>query len=383
MKKIILRIVLIFLILIALAAVYTFLFPLEGKVKAFDAPETQGYTGDFAENEKLADVSELSLDGYARPETILYRDGYLYSSVHGQLLRTAEDGSGTELIYDSKDGETLGFTFDGDGNIIFTDPRFEGKTPGVFKVNPEDAKAGKSVKATPVCTEIDGEKLSCPDAVTVAENGIIYFTDAHEFSPVEYKDADLAFEYEAYYHSSNGKVCAYDPKSGKAWVVASGFSGANGIDLSFDGKYLYVCETMEYCVWRIPIDTRDGVKGDGAELFLSNLPGCVDNLTRGQDGRYWVGLVSQRNPSWDEMLGGTMKRIIYLRYNEIPDTGSREATPETGVAAAFAFDDEGNIEDFIMATDSRFLKTTGVCETENRLYLHGNNYAGVMGFLEK
>lgn len=41
------------------------------------------------------------------------------------------------------------------------------------------------------------------------------------------------------------------------------------------------------------------------------------------------------------------------------------------------------IEEFIMAEDSRFHKTTGVCETGDRLYLHGNNYAGAIGYIDK
>lgn len=379
MKKVFLRIIVILLILTAAAAAYIFLFPMDGKVKCFNSPVSHGYIGDFAENNALSDLSTISLDGESRPETILYRDGYLYSSVHGRLLKTAEDGSGTEILFDSENGETLGFDFDADGNIIFCDVRFEGTTPGIYKAD----LSGDQVIVTPLCTEVEGKKLSCPDALTVAENGIIYFSEALEFSPVKYRTADLAFQYEAYYHSSNGKVCAYDPSTGESWVVASGFSGANGITLSFDQKYLYVCETMEYSIWRIPVDTRNGSKGNGAELFLSNLPGYVDNLNRGLDGKYWVGLVSPRTDSWDAMLGNTLLRTVFLRFSEIPDTGSRENMPQTGIAAVFSFDDSGCIRDFLMARDSEYHHVTGVCETDSRLYLHGNNYTGYIGYLEK
>lgn len=375
MKKVLLRIFAVLLIIIAAAAVCTFAFPMEGKVKAFDSPALQGYTGDFAENSALADLSYISLDGYVCPETVLSRDGYLYSSVHGKLLRTAEDGSGTELLYESADGETIGFDFDSDGNIIFCDSRFEGTTPGIYKAD----LSVSPVAVTPLCTEVEGEKLSCPDALAVADNGIIYFSDATHFSPVRYRDANLAFQYEAYYHSSNGKVCAYNPATGEAWVVASGFSGANGIAVSYDQQYLYLCETMEYCVWRIPVETRGGTKGSGAELFLSNLPGCVDNLNRGQDGRYWVGLVSARDPSWDAMLGSTFLRTILLRYSKPADV----FMPEKGTAAVFAFDDTGAVKAFLMAENTEYHHVTGACETAARLYLHSNNHTGKIGYLEK
>lgn len=378
-KKVIRGIAIALLLIAAALAVYTFLFPLDGKVTAFDAPASNGYTGDFEKNDELKDLSFIDMGGYVRPETVIEREGFLYSSTHGCLIKTAEDGSGTELIYESENGETIGFDFDADGNIIFCDPRFGGNEPGIFKA---DLSGGEAV-VTVLCTEINGERLSCPDAVAVSPDGIIYFSDATEFSPVEYENADLAFQYEAYYHSSNGRVCAYDPASGESWVVASGFSGANGIAVSFDGKYLYLCETMEYSIWRIPADLRDGSKGNGAELFLSDLPGYVDNLNRGLDGKYWVGFVSPRTASWDKMLSNTILRTIFLRYSGIEDTGTPEMMPEAGTGAVFAFDDEGNIKAFYMAENIEYHHITGVCETEDRLYFHSNNYTGRIGYLEK
>ena len=375
MKKIILRILIVVLALIAAAAICFFLIPTEARVTAFRAPESQGYTGSFAENSALAEPGEISLDGFRRPETVLYRDGALYSSVHGQLLRTAEDGSGTELLYDTQGGETLGFDFDADGNIIFCDVRAGGTTPGIFKAD----LSGEQVTVTPLCTELGGRPLRCPDALAVAADGIIYFSDATEFSAVDHGSADMAFQYEAYYHSSEGRVCAFDPATGEVWVVADGFSGANGIALSFDEKYLYVNETMEYCIWRIPVGTRNGSKGNGAELFLSNLPGCVDNLTRGLDGRYWVGLVSERSPDWDRMLGSTFLRTVLLRCSKPAEV----VMPEKGTAAAFAFDDSGRIVAFLMARDSSHHHITGVCETGTRLYLHSNDLTGVIAYKDK
>lgn len=377
MKKTLLRILLILLCLIGLAAVYTFLFPLEGEVKAYRSPVSEGYTGDFAANDALGSLGRISLDGYTRPETVLYRDGYLYASCHGQLIRTAAGGSGSELLFDSENGETVGFDFDADGNIIFCDVRFAGTTPGIYKLDMTNGEV------TPLCTEVEGEKLRCPDAVAVADDGILYFSEATEFSPVKYKNATYAFQYECYYHSSHGKVCAYDPKTGESWVLAGGFSGANGICVSFDGQYLYVCETMEYSIWRIPVTARHAEKGNGAELFLSNLPGCVDNLNRGQDGRYWVGLVSPRTVGWDEMLGSVALRKILLRYSTVPDPSDPATAAPTGTAAVFAFDDAGNTCTFLMGGNNDYHSVTGATETEDRLYLHGNNYAGCIAYIDR
>lgn len=367
------------MLLLAALAVYTFCFPLAGKVKSFTPPVSEGYTGDFAENDALSDIEYIDLGGYCRPETIIERDGYLYASVHGKIIRTKFRGNPVEVVVDSPEGETLGFDFDADGNIIFTDPRYGGTTPGIYKA---DISAEDTV-ITPLCTEVDGKALTCPDAVTVSSDGIIYFSDATEYSPVDYNNANLAFQYESYYHSSNGRVCAYNPATDESWTVAGGFSGANGVALSFDEKYLYLCETMEYSIWRIPVDIRNGVKGDGAELFLSNLPGYVDNLNRGLYGRYWVGLVSPRTPSWDDMLPSVFLRKIFLRYNEIADTGAQELMPETGVGAVFSFDDKGEILEFYMSGDTEYHNITGAYETYTDLFLHSNNYTGKIGYIKR
>ena len=80
------------LIILGALAAYTFIFPLDGKVRAYDAPVTEGYTGDFEKNDVLENLEYIDMGGYYRPETIIERDGYLYSSTHGYLIKTAEDG---------------------------------------------------------------------------------------------------------------------------------------------------------------------------------------------------------------------------------------------------------------------------------------------------
>ena len=90
------------------------------------------------------------------------------------------------------------------------------------------------------------------DAVVVAPDGTIYFTDAStRFSPAQWGGTFGASLLDIMEHSATGRVLAYDPATGKTRIVAHGLSFANGIALSSDGHTLFVNETGRYRIWKI------------------------------------------------------------------------------------------------------------------------------------
>ena len=98
--------------------------------------------------------------------------------------------------------------------------------------------------------------------------------------------------------------------------MARGFSFANGIALSSDGRSLFVNETGRYRLWKIDgrandLDVQSG--SPQARVLLDNLPGYPDNLMRGRDGRIWVGLFKPRNPAADSLAERPFLRKILLR----------------------------------------------------------------------
>lgn len=107
-----------------------------------------------------------------------------------------------------------------------------------------------------------------------------------------------------------------------------------------------------------------------ASVVFDNLPGYPDNLTRGQDGKIWLGLAGQRNfldfTAERPYLRSMALRIPRMLWKMPPSYGHVIAFKEDGKVIADLQDPSG---------DSPTL--TGVSETANRLYSHNINGKGL------
>jgi hypothetical protein len=195
---------------------------------AWRAPANPGFTGPYAENTRLASLSRIGLNGASGPEHIaMGPDGYLYAAVDGgTVLRMRPDGSGQE-VWARTGGRVLGFEFDTDGRMIAADAM-----RGLLAI-----AAAAPHQVTVLADHMpDGEPIRFPDAVTVARDGTIYFTDAtRRFAPAEHGGPFEASVLDFIEHRPTGRVLACKP-GGKVEVVVDGLSFANGIVLSADGR---------------------------------------------------------------------------------------------------------------------------------------------------
>jgi hypothetical protein len=101
-----------------------------------------------------------------------------------------------------------------------------------------------------------------------------------------------------------------------------------------------------------------------AQALLENLPGYPDNLMRGRDGRIWVGLFRPRNPAADGLAERPFVRKILLR---LPRFLLPVGKPYGHV---FAFDEAGRVIEDLQDPSGAYPETTGVTETEERIYIH-------------
>ena len=178
--------------------------------------------------------------------------------------------------------------------------------------------------------------------------------------------------------SATGRVLAHDPATGKTRVVARGFSFANGIALSADGHTLFVTETGRYRLWKIDGRASDldvAAGGAQARVLLDNLPGYPDNVMRGRDGRFWVGLFKPRNPAADSLAERPFLRKVLLR---LPRFLLPLGEPYGHV---FAIDEEGRVTDDLQDPSGAY-DTTGATETADRLYIHSLQ-ARALGWLPR
>ncbi|SFU28420.1 Sugar lactone lactonase YvrE [Polaromonas sp. YR568] len=356
-------------IALAALAAYLGLWPVPVEPQSWEAPVAPGYVGPFAVNNKLADLKTIPLGAEEGPEhLVVARDGKLYATVaSGAILRMNPDGSGQEVVANTG-GRVLGFDFDPAGNLIAADA-----FKGLLSISPDR-------KVTVLADKAAGTPILYANAVVVARNGKVYFSDAsNRFGAKAWGGTFEASILDILEQSATGRVIEYDPAAKTTRIVAKGFSFANGVALSQDERSLFVAETGRYRIWKLPVDAREqdvSQPGAGLEPLFDNLPGYPDNLMRGLDGKVWVGLVKPRNPTIDGLARKPFVRKVILRL-------PRALWPiPKAYGHVVAFTEDGKVVADLQDPSGAYPETTAVTETADRLYVQ-SLHARELGWLPK
>ncbi len=286
----------VFIVLI----LYLFFWPTPVAPTAWNAPPNPGYTGPFEANERLKGLQTFSIGDNHGPEDIaIDARGRIYASTHeGRIVRLQPDGSNPENWVDTG-GRPLGIDFDKNGVLIVADAY-----RGLLSIS-----GGGSV--TELAAVVDGVPLLYTDDVDVAADGKIYFSDAStKFGAKKYGGTYEASLLDLLEHGGHGRLMVFDPASGEAKTLLDGLNFANGVAVSHDQTHVLVNETGSYRVVRYWIA---GPKKGKAEPFIEELPSFPDNITTGLDGRFWVALISPRNPLVDALSDRPFLREITMR----------------------------------------------------------------------
>ncbi len=358
------------LLLLALLA-YLFLWPVPIEPVAWQAPAFAGYSGPHAANDRLAAVQLLNVAPEVGPEHIDFGpDGRLYTGVlSGAILRMNPDGTSIETVVNTG-GRPLGFDFAADGTLVVADA-----IRGLLRIGSDGA-------ITVLANEIDGDPIRYADAVIVAADGRIYFTDAsRRFSPATLGTFDASV-LDILEHSCTGRVLVYDPQAARTSLVIGGMCFPNGVALSGDERHLFIAETGEYRIWKLDaaargLDARGALAaGDGrAQVIASNLPGFPDNLTRSPDGRLWTGLTKPRSSAIDGMAAKPWLRALTLRLPK----SLWPVPPAYG--HVIAYDEGGRVVADLQDPTGRLEETSGVTEHAGRLFVH-SLHAQALGVLD-
>jgi sugar lactone lactonase YvrE len=350
---------------VAGAAAYLCLWPVPAEPVSWPAQKPPGYTGAFATNTRLSGLRMIDTGSEVGPEHIaIGPDRKLYGAMHsGNLIRMEPDG-GKQEVFANTGGRVLGFDFDAQGRMIAADAM-----KGLLSIT---ADRRLTVLADRVSA---GDPIRYADAVVVAPDGTIYFTDAStRFAPAQWGGTYPASVLDIMEQSATGRVLAHDPATGRTRIVARGFSFANGIALSSDGHSLFVNETGRYRLWKIDgrandLDVQSG--SPHARVLLDNLPGYPDNLMRGRDGRIWVGLFKPRNPAADSLAERPFLRKVLLRL-------PRFLLPlGESYGHVFAIDEDGRVTADLQDPSGAYPEATGATETTDRLYIHSLHAHGI------
>jgi hypothetical protein len=174
-------------------------------------------------------------------------------------------------------------------------------------------------------------------------------------------------------HGGHGRLIVYDPMTRVAKTLLDGLNFANGVAVSHDQSYVLVNETGGYRVIRVWIK---GQKKGQSETLIGSLPAFPDNISAGFDGRYWVALVSPRNPLVDKLADKPFMRKVIQR---MPAFMRPQAVAYGHI---IAIDNNGIVVEDLQDPDGSYPINTSVTETKSHLYI-GSLIAPVLGRVDK
>jgi sugar lactone lactonase YvrE len=275
--------------LLAVAIGYFIFAPSPIDPVAYTPPAAPPLAGAMAPNTLLRSAEILARDQVQGPEDVDVDDeGRIYgAALDGRIVRVLADGA-LETFAETG-GRPLGLDFAPDGNLIVCDAH-----KGLLSVDPNG-------QVTTLATEADGVRFGFPDDVDVADDGVIYFSDASSKFGVSDYMLDLL---EGQPH---GRLMKYDPTSKQTTVLLGDLYFANGVAVAPDGSFVLVNETYRYRIRRYWLT---GDKAGTNDTFIDKLAGFPDGVSTSPRATFWVAMFTVRNPTADFMAPRPMLRTL-------------------------------------------------------------------------
>lgn len=120
-------------------------------------------------------------------------------------------------------------------------------------------------------------------------NGVVAFDSAER-----YYDTMRSFVLTMLAADVSGRLLMYNMTSKSTQVILKDLYYANGVAVAADHSYVLVVETVGLRVWKHHLA---GPQRGSSEVFIDQLPGFPDGITRSQDGNsYYISIVAPLSP---------------------------------------------------------------------------------------
>jgi sugar lactone lactonase YvrE len=236
------------------AALYLLAWPVAIDPVAWTPAPNPGLTGPFAHSTGFTALQPVAPDVGEGPEAVtLGPDGFLYTGLQdGWIVRFRPDGQGRVERVVQTGGRPLGLQFDAQGHLIVADA-----FRGLLSVAPDRT-------ITPLVEEVDSQRLRFPNALAIAADGAIWFSDASQrFDQHHWRD-------DFWEGRATGRLLRYDPHTRQAAVWLEDLRFANGVALGPEDAFVLVNETLAARVHRLWLT---GPQAGTRDIFLDGLPG--------------------------------------------------------------------------------------------------------------
>lgn len=271
------------------------------KPEAWIPPTKPEFKNELALNEKLSDAQKIYLNGYyGAEEFVMDKNGNIFCGVHkgetdfssGVILKISPSDSVEEWLTTEK--WVTGMQFDKEGDLI---AMMNGV--GLVRFN-KDKTMDILVSQTP-----DGMPIRMGTGLKIATDEKIYFANLSSTNETSVKYLNkIILEMKP-----TGGIYCYEPITKITTTISNGNYFGNGLEISEDENYILVSETSKYRIMKYWIK---GEKIGQSEIFMDNLAGFPNNITRRENGNYWIGFTTKRNDQLDNIHPKTgMKKIVY------------------------------------------------------------------------
>ena len=268
---------------------------------AWKPPVKPELAGKLALNELLSATEWIHLDDWYGPEDIAVdHQGNLYAGVHigetdfsdGRIIKIDTKGNISEFA--NTRSWVIGLQFDKNENLIACDP-----SRGLISV---DRNGEITILAS---EDKKGNHFLLPNDVDIASDGMIYFSNTSSKVPFGRQGVlKIVLEMRA-----DGGLYSYNPKTKEVKILIDGSFFANGVAVSQDDDFVLLVELTKYRVLRYWL--KGSQKGQ-TDVFIDNLPGLPNGISRRKSGGFWLGFTTRRNDLLDKIHPKPfLKKLMY------------------------------------------------------------------------
>ena len=327
---------------LSLFILYLLLWPIALTPESWQSPDNPQYTGAYAANTLLQAVEVKHPSCPACEDVAVDQDGKLYgAAIDSRILRYSPGASSPEELAQTG-GRPLGLDFDQEGNLYIADA-----VKGLLRLSPEG-------ELSTLSTGVGDRPFGFVDDLEVGPDGKVYFSDASDGWAIEDYKLDILE------HQPRGRLLVYDPATKETTTLLDSLYFANGVATAADTSFVLVNETSSYRTLRYYLK---GEKRGQVDIFVENLPAFPDGISRGEDGIFWLAMISPRNPLIDQLSDrpGMRKMIARLPHWLQP-------APATH-AGVLGLNTEGQVRYNFQDPEGKFSQISSIQEANGKLYL--------------
>ncbi|MCH2232753.1 MAG: SMP-30/gluconolactonase/LRE family protein [Crocinitomicaceae bacterium] len=268
---------------------------------SWSPPLKPDFQGVYELNDDLSHGEKVHLlNYYGAEEFLVDKEGNIYCGSHvgekdfskGAIIKISPRNQAE--IYLKTDSWITGMAFDKDENIIAL---LNGV--GLIKISKD-----KKIDTLLTHTAPD-EPILMGTGLKISTDGKIYFAN---MSTIQQTSWDYVNQIILEMKKTGGVFC-YDPNTKKVETISAGNYFGNGLEISKNEDFILISETSRYRILKYWIK---GEKRGTSEILLENLPGFPNNISRRENGNYWVGFTTKRNDQLDKAHPKPrIKKIIY------------------------------------------------------------------------